>query len=227
MPTGPIALPAAVPLSLFIPRQHIARRCPLWVLRLVLVCWCGTIRIVAVPLMVIGTIGTCLAIAVRAIFILIIAIPIIGVIVVACVVPVRRGVSRITGLRRVRVRIIRGHRRIVGSTAIHRTLIILVVRAPVALFSRSDGTCILYALLCCQRSSVVVVQRNLRERRLRSVMDDTILVCPVREVAGRLFLSELLNSCHSLLSLPLDQLGDTLVDLVAAIFFEVALNVAQ
>ena len=129
-------------------------------------------------------------------------------IVVACVVAVRRRVSRIiTGLRRVRVRIIRGHRRIVRSTAVHRTLIILVVRAPVALFSRSDGNCILYALLC---GSVVVVQGNLRERRLRSVMDDTILVCSVGEIAGRLFLSELLNSCYSLLSLPLDQLGDTL-----------------
>ena len=124
---------------------------------------------------------------------------------------VRRRVPHgITGLRRVRVRVIGGHRRIVGCTAIHRTLIVLVVRAPVALLSCSEGPRILYALLCCQRGSVVVVQRNLRECRLRSVVDDTILVCPVGEVAGRLFLSELLNFCHSLLSLPLDQLRDTL-----------------
>jgi len=58
-------------------------------------------------------------------------------------------------------------------------------------------------------------------------VDDTILVRSVGEVASRLFLGELLDFCHSLLSLPLNQLGDALVDLVAAILFEIALNVAQ
>lgn len=86
--TGPIALPAVALLSLFIPRQHIARRCPLLVLRRDLVCWCGTVRgIIAIPLLVIGTIGmcvlmmavSCLAIAGRSIVIPIIAIPTLGV----------------------------------------------------------------------------------------------------------------------------------------------------
>jgi len=131
-------------------------------------------------------------------------------IVVDCVVALRRRVSRgKTRLRRVRVWIISGHRWIVRSTAIHRTLVVLVVRAPVALLTCSEGASILYALLCCQRG-IVVVQRDLRERRLRSIADDTILIRSVGKVTSRLLLGELLHSCHSLLSLPLNQLRDTL-----------------
>jgi len=135
--TGAIALPT-VSFS-FISRQHVTRRCPLLVLRLVLVYWRGSI-----PLLVVATIGicvlmlavACLAIAVRAIVILVIAIPIIGVIAVACVVTVRRRISRgITRLRWVRVWIIGGHRWIVGYTAIKHTLVVFMVCAPVAICS--------------------------------------------------------------------------------------------